>query len=274
MCRFVLYHGPEIPLADLITRPRNSLINQSYDAELRQEPLNGDGFGMAWYVPEMRGHPAIFRSITPAWSNTNLIDLAAVIRSGRILAHVRAASPGLPVVETNCHPFRWRNLSFMHNGSIPDFKPVRREILRRISDEAFAMLGGTTDSEHIFALFVDHYLKEAHLGRALRRTLDEVGEIAGPDRTCLLNLAVSDGTDAAACRVTLGPHQDESNTLFVHHGMQYICDGEVCRMIDPGGEGMATLIASEPLSDEPGWVSVPLNHLVIVQNSELDLEPF
>jgi len=37
MCRFVLYQGPEIPLADLVTRPRNSLINHSFDSEWREE---------------------------------------------------------------------------------------------------------------------------------------------------------------------------------------------------------------------------------------------
>ncbi|MEZ4317014.1 MAG: class II glutamine amidotransferase [Myxococcota bacterium] len=272
MCRFILYHGPEIPLADLITRPRNSLINQSFDAEWREEPLNGDGFGMAWYVPSMRAEPAVFRSITPAWSNPNLLDLAAVIRSGSILAHVRAASPGLPVMEMNCHPFRAGKLAFMHNGFIPDFKPVRRRILERISAEAFDIIDGTTDSEHVFALFVDQYRKRPSLGPALRATLREIAEIAGPERTSLLNLAVSDGTNAAVCRATIGPDQSASNSLFVHAGMQYLCDGTECRMIDPSGQGTATIVSSEPLSDDPGWMEVPQNHLVVLEQGELTVE--
>jgi predicted glutamine amidotransferase len=221
----------------------------------------------------MRATPAIFRSITPAWSNANLRDLATVIQSGTILAHVRAATPGLPVMETNCHPFRWQNLSFMHNGYIPDFPPVRREILRRISSDAFEMIGGTTDSEHAFALFVDHYRKQPDLARALRSTLSELAEITGPERTSLLNFAVSDGTNAAVCRATLGPEQRMNNSLFVHAGMQYICDGAICRMIDPGGRGAATLISSEPLSDDDGWEPVPLNHLVRLQDGDLSVEP-
>ncbi|MEZ6194623.1 MAG: hypothetical protein R3F20_02680 [Planctomycetota bacterium] len=43
----------------------NSLIHQSYEAKERFEPLNGDGFGLAWYV-EGDPKPARFRSVTPA----------------------------------------------------------------------------------------------------------------------------------------------------------------------------------------------------------------
>ena len=273
MCRFLLYHGPEIALADLITRPRNSLIHQSFHAEQRKEPLNGDGFGMAWYVPRVRPEPALFRSITPAWSNQNLIDLAAVIGSGAILAHVRAATPCQAVVETNCHPFRCGRLAFMHNGHIPDFTPVRREILRRLSPGAFAMIGGTTDTEHIFGLFLDHYWSAGRLDQALRSTLSDLAEVTGPSRTSLLNLAVSDGTDAVVCRVTLGPDQDDSNSLFFHSGSQYRCVGSECRMVEPCGSATATLVASEPLSGDPGWRSVPPNHLVNLAGTEATLEP-
>ena len=53
MCRFTLYLGDPIRLASLVTEPRRSLIRQSFASEEREEPLNGDGFGIAWYVPEM-----------------------------------------------------------------------------------------------------------------------------------------------------------------------------------------------------------------------------
>lgn len=46
MCRFVGYIGRKLLLADLISRPANSLIQQSYGARERREPLNGDGFGI------------------------------------------------------------------------------------------------------------------------------------------------------------------------------------------------------------------------------------
>ena len=125
---------------------------------------------------------------------------------------------------------------------------------------------------HAFALFLDHYARSRDLAAAMRDTLEEVAEIAGPARTSLLNLAVSDGTDAVVCRATVGPDQHESNTLFVHAGMQYLCDGVECRMIDPSGEGVANIVSSEPLSDDPGWHAVPVNHLVQIRAGQLSVE--
>ena len=56
MCRFVLFVGRDpILIADLLTRPAHSIINQSFDCRLRldlQRPLNGDGFGVGWYPPD------------------------------------------------------------------------------------------------------------------------------------------------------------------------------------------------------------------------------
>lgn len=66
MCRFVVYKGRELLMADLLTRPKHSLIKQSYDARERREPLNGDGFGVGWYAPELDPTPCIFTSVTPA----------------------------------------------------------------------------------------------------------------------------------------------------------------------------------------------------------------
>jgi hypothetical protein len=155
MCRFVFYMGPEVSLADLVTRPENSLINQSVRSRERPEPLNGDGFGLAWYVD---GHdvPARFRSLTPAWSNANLDELARVTTSRCILAHVRAATSGsFEVAEANCHPFRRGRYSFMHNGHIPAFRRIRRPLMARLSDENFLAIRGTTDTEHVFALIAE-----------------------------------------------------------------------------------------------------------------------
>ena len=44
--------GPKILLSELLFRPKNSLILQSYKSKERKESLNGDGFGVGWYSPE------------------------------------------------------------------------------------------------------------------------------------------------------------------------------------------------------------------------------
>ncbi len=46
MCRFLAYRGAPIAMSKLLYEPKNSLIHQSYHAQEREEPLNGDGFGV------------------------------------------------------------------------------------------------------------------------------------------------------------------------------------------------------------------------------------
>lgn len=69
----------------LVTEPSHSIIHQSYKAQEREEPLNGDGFGVAWYTPALQEDPTIFKDVSPAWSNQNLLELAPVIESDCLL---------------------------------------------------------------------------------------------------------------------------------------------------------------------------------------------
>ncbi len=154
MCRFTFYKGKPLLLSALLTEPEHSLIHQSFHARERDEPLNGDGFGVAWYA-EGHDEPALFRSVTPAWSNQNLRELSRVTASHCVLAHVRAATQGLQVGEPNCHPFRRDRIAFMHNGDIGGFAAIRRPLLEVLSDGSFNAIRGTTDSEHFFALLYD-----------------------------------------------------------------------------------------------------------------------
>ena len=272
MCRFVLYLGPNLSMDRLITEPVNSIIHQSFKSQLREEPLNGDGFGVAWFAPELSPHPALFRSIQPAWNNVNLRHIARVTRSACIMAHVRAASPGLGVSETNCHPFAAGRFAFMHNGFIANFGQVKRAMCRRLSDAAYDQLCGTTDSEHLFAMVQDKLDLEDgdtttdQLADALCATITEMVEILDAvDEVddSRLNLVLTDGRKAVVTRFVSGDH--DANTLFVHSGSRYVCEGGLCRMIEPNPEEHTVIIASEPLSDDPGWRAVPPNHVVLVE---------
>jgi predicted glutamine amidotransferase len=57
-------------------------------------------------------------------NNENLARLACKIVSPLIFAHVRAAYPGMPVSEQNCHPFAWGRYLWMHNGVVGGFAKV------------------------------------------------------------------------------------------------------------------------------------------------------
>lgn len=280
MCRFVLYLGEPLTLDVLTTKPAHSLIHQSYQSRERPEPLNGDGFGIAWYADDLSDEPAVYRSTTPAWNNPNLRELARVTRSGCVLAHVRAATPPLPVTELNCHPFKHGRFSLMHNGFIPNFTSLRRRLLRELSEEAFALIAGSTDSEHLLAMFVDRHKNTEgtpleRMAAALRRTIADVvafcaaADIATRPR---LNVAVSDGRCAVVSRCCLDAAK--ADTLYVHRGKAYVCEQGECRMVATEAGTGAVLVASEPLSTEPGWEMVPVNHLVLIdEHRQVAIEP-
>ncbi len=50
---------------------------------------------------------------------------------------VRAAMPGMPVSEQNCHPFQWGRYLFMHNGAVGGFMRIRRALLATLSNAAY-----------------------------------------------------------------------------------------------------------------------------------------
>jgi len=272
MCRFAVYLGEEIRLSTLITEPANSIIHQSFHSHDRSEPLNGDGFGMAWYPPALDEDPAVFKSMTPAWSNRNLREIARVTRTRCLLAHVRAATPGLPVTALNCHPFASGRLTFMHNGDLGGFQALRRRLLAGLSDEAFASIDGSTDSEHMFAILLDRLraLEDGgdpteRLARALEATIESVETLRremAPDRPALLNLVACDGERAVVTRWSSG--HVPANSLYFSSGRMYVCDRGFCRMEDEGAAHTAVIIASEPLDEGDRWTGVEPGHILLV----------
>ena len=273
MCRFVLYLGEEITLSSLVTDPTNSIIHQSFDNQERVEPLNGDGFGVAWYAPHISDRPALFRAITPAWNNQNLLRLAPVVQSRCVLAHVRAATPGLPVIQLNCHPFTYGRLAFMHNGDVPSFPRLRRRILNGLSERAFRVIEGSTDSEHAFAMFIDRLDTAGaeptadEFAAALERTIYDIRgllRVYDIEEPTYLNFAVTDGRVAAVSRYAW-PDPDAANSLYTHTGRRYICEHGVCRMEEADEATTAVIVSSERLSEDPGWDRTPPNSMVIVR---------
>lgn len=291
MCRFVAYLGPTIGLEEMIYKPKHSLIHQSVHAHEREEPLNGDGWGIGWYNPEATDAPALYRTVHPAWSDENMRHVAPAVRTPSFLAHVRAATAGLAVGRLNCHPFRGgrhthdpehdpsavedgrRRLLFMHNGSIGAFHDIVRGLEESLEDPLYHGIQGSTDSEHAFALFqqklgeraVDPSLED--LAQALVATLAELdarkAEAGKPDASTEANFCVTDGTQLVASRYA-HPDPEGAASLYVGTAESFGCDATGYTAAGPAGTG-ATLIASERLwDDERVWTKVPLDHLVLV----------
>ena len=272
MCRFLCYIGPEIFLSDLLYSSKNSLILQSYKSKERKEPLNGDGFGVGWYTPEI-ATPCVFRSLTPAWNNQNLQRLSEHVKSSCFFAHVRAASPGMRVGEDNCHPFQCGPFLWMHNGTVEGFWQIRRRLRASLPDHLYNTIEGTTDSEHAFAVFLSllgdtnagHPASD--LGETLVKTVARLERWTAETKCpapSYYNFAVTDGQSVAAIRYVSDP-KIEPASLYYAAGRKYECANGVCQLIDCDGREQAVVIASERLSDDNDhWIRVAPNHLLTV----------
>jgi predicted glutamine amidotransferase len=210
----------------------------------------------------------------PAWSNRGLESLAHRLHSTRIFAHVRAASPGLTVQDSNTHPFGHGRFQFMHNGSIDNFRYIKRHLQNRLSDAAWEGIEGSTDSEHAFALFIDNIggpraePTPMKLRQALVTTLAQIVEL---DAACerpgalICNFAVSDGQSTVVSRFAANTNRPEAS-LYYSAGAQYLFDGKDCDMLPAEGmECRAIMVASEPLTRRTeDWLEIPPNHTITV----------
>lgn len=272
MCSLALYLGPPVALDSLLTRAPNPMVQQSFRSRGYSNPLDGDGFGVAWYTRGAFQVPAVFHSIAPVGNYFNPMGLARVTRSGCILANVHTASPGSADAESSCDPIAAASLTFMHNGSVAGFPRIKRALLASLSDDAFGQIQGSSDSEHVFAIFIDEYRAAPdqspveRLAAAVTRTIQRVVELtlrARIEEPSCLNLTVSDGYRAVVSRFASGG-QTPAPSLYLHFGRRIFCEGRKCVTVSPGDAGGAILISSEPLDDDPGCLAVPNNSIVVI----------
>jgi predicted glutamine amidotransferase len=272
MCRWMGWIGQSVLIEELLFKTQHGIVDQSLHSRMGAEPTNGDGFGLGWYGAGEG--PAVYRSVSPAWGDPNLRELAAHVESPLFLAHVRAAI-GSPVQETNCHPFRRDGWLFVHNGFIADFDRMRRNLMLALEPDLFCEVHGSTDTEVVFNLALTFGLQDDPI-EALERTVGliekEAGEqgIAGAVQG---TFGVSDGTTLWAVRYsTEGP----ARSLFAS------ADAEAIRRLHPDNERFQRLtaddrlIVSEPFSDLPGvWQEIPQGTAVTVRGGGvLEETPF
>ncbi|MEX2234051.1 MAG: class II glutamine amidotransferase [Cyclobacteriaceae bacterium] len=275
MCRLLAYMGTPIIVDKLLYQPKNSLVNQSINAKEIEEPLNGDGFGIGWYVPELHEEPVTFVSVNPAWSNRNLRNLAPKIQTECFIAHVRAASVG-EVSESNCHPFQYKNMLMMHNGGVENFSRIKRKIREPLSDELYNWIKGQTDSEHLFACLLNHLFTGSETTAtpetvmdAFEKTFEDLKKMMKDcdiQDPAYLNMVVTNGKFFVGTRYTTNP-TEEPLTLYHSEGGRYVVEDGISFMVAPEDDDHAVLIVSEKLTEEKHWTAIPKNHFVIVDDS-------
>eukprot|EP00931_Biecheleriopsis_adriatica_P090315 TRINITY_DN64318_c0_g1_i1.p1 TRINITY_DN64318_c0_g1~~TRINITY_DN64318_c0_g1_i1.p1 ORF type:complete len:377 (+),score=62.66 TRINITY_DN64318_c0_g1_i1:72-1202(+) len=217
MCRWIIFAARKpIGIADIAVHPQNSLIKQSFDArwhpgftDQNNAVLNGDGTGFGWYVEDK---PYLYKSVVPAWSDLNLLEISSCTTSPLVFGHVRAASPGSVVNRECCHPFRFGRLLFLHNGHIEDFQVIKRKMLESMTDEALLNIKGVTDSEHAFAMLVsklkaasrDTEFQPEELESAMKQMIEQVLQLLKDAHVdhgfTSLNFALTDGKTVVATR--------------------------------------------------------------------------
>ena len=252
MCRWVAYTGAPERLENVVTKPARSLVHQSLHASQCKTATNGDGFGIGWYGD--REIPGLYREISPAWSDENLMSLCAQLSAATFFAHVRA-STGASTARANCHPFSVGPWLFMHNGQIGGFCSIRRRIENMIPDRLYGHRRGGTDSEAIFLIALGEMENEGPVG-AVRNTLvriDAEMRRAGIDEPFRFAAAMSDGRELCVFRWS---SDDLAPSVYYRRS------------------GRSLVVVSEPIDDHAdGWQTLAANHLLSVGCGETGGEP-
>lgn len=97
--------------------------------------------------------PALYKSQSPPISDFNFRNLCSNTETYCLFAHIRATS-GSVVTQVNSHPFVFGRHVFMHNGVVSNFSNIRRDMTDLLSFDAYCNVLGTTDSEHVAALYM------------------------------------------------------------------------------------------------------------------------
>ncbi|KAI8971136.1 N-terminal nucleophile aminohydrolase, partial [Trametes punicea] len=327
MCRWFAYLSATEPclLEDVLILPDHAISKQvherylpylfhyepdkdSYSTKkemsLRNSPYNLDGLGLVWYTSsradfgECEGpRPVSYKILRQPQTDPIFHSLCAGTTAHAVFAHIRAASGATAITIYNNHPFTFGRYAFMHNGVVAHFDQIKRTLALSLSDEAHALVKGTTDSEMLAALFFTYL--EARRGAqvweaqhpleelkqcleqaietvfALQRTeLKKVGKT--PDASSL-NIAITDGEQLLAIRFR--NHATEHppslylstragvalNRKFPGHPDLEGVDNGVQNLKAPEEHGDHVIIASEPTTyKKSDWELIPKNQCIMV----------
>jgi glutamine amidotransferase len=236
MCRHLAWLGPARSIASLVSEPEWSLVRQSYEPRRQDHGrVNADGFGIAWWDPQIQDAPARYRRNVPIWTDASLASFAPMVRSGAFTAFLRSTTIGMPIQETDTAPFVSGRWVFGLNGatSLDSIRPLIN---------FGAALDNLCDATLLATVVLEQLVGGADPAVLLAEL---VLSVAGRDPAARLNLLVSDGEIVVATAWGAS--------------LSYLHDRGLAR----GG----SLVASEPLDDDPAWVDVPDRSLLVADKA-------
>lgn len=247
MCRLIAHLGAPVALESLLYLSEHSLEHQSWaPREQRHGTVNADGWGVGWYDLATRPEPARYRTTRPMWSDGPFRSVAGLVRSGCFLAAVRSATAPSAVDEVNTPPFASGRWLFAHNGAVHGWREgvniTAREVL---SPSRAGAIEGSTDSETLFAIALQHLDEGADPAGALGAAVTTIVDYAGGGGR--LNMVLTDGRQMAA--------SVWGDTLYV--------------TADEGG----VVLASEPTDDRRMWDAVPDHTILTVDPAGTTTRP-
>jgi len=271
-----------------LVRAQNALLAQSrLDSRGITHP---DGWGIAYYVNEL---PIVERRSRAAYDDLRFGSAAEQVRARVVVAHVRAASVGVPST-TNTHPFSMGRWVFAHNGTIPRFDQIAPRL--ETSVKAAGLLShrrGTTDSELVFLWILGRlrqlgpenlheHVRLETVGRALR---DCMGTIeawcmeANAEESPSLNVVLTNGKCLVAARhgnTAYWLTRDDMTPCELCEACHCSrCSGDAGRRHEPVPDYRSVVVASEPLTSEL-WTVLPEGHVLAVDASvkQVNVSPF
>lgn len=168
-----------------------------------------DAYGFGYYAD---GSVLLGKRPTGASAPLSLPDLVGRVDSEALLVHARRATIG-KAKDENTHPFRYRRWLFAHDGTIEGFDRVKPRLVAALPDFLRRAIGGDTDSEHAFMVFLSVLKEEGRLddldldpqtaGRALARTVRQLeawGRDVGEQKPSRLVFVATNGRVLVATR--------------------------------------------------------------------------
>ena len=308
MCRVLGYLGPRVGVDELLTKPANSLVNQTFDAEYH-DLMQLAGTGLASWDAGGRTaeKPFIYRSCQPAFYDRSLHALSKQLSTTNLLAHVRATgySQASSINDDNCHPFLYPNyrLALAHNGGLPGWRDMLRDIVGACKPQVVRHLTGSTDTEPLYCLLMSQYedptadMKPDEIIAGLSSFMKVIRDLKKRHDNrgiAKLKFFLADGNDLVVANIGLGfdfaqdiegdfdewrraPKGSRELKLAgviepVWHlaGRGYGLKGDRYGMDAVGGDNPDTIIiSSEHLTDNSkDWQPVPFQHVVFFRREE------
>lgn len=242
MCRHLAYLGPPVAVGELLARGEHSLLSQGWaPRDMRGGgTVNADGYGAAWWVD---GVPVRYRTARPVWNDEAGAAVLGSARSGAVLAAVRSATVGMPVVHTANAPFTDGHWAFSHNGTVRGWPGSMGRLAAELPLTDVLTLDAPTDSALLWAA-ARARLDDDDPADVLADLVRSVGASAPESR---LNLLLTDGEQVVA-------------TTWYHSLSVLVTDD-------------AVLVASEPHDDDPAWRSVPDHSVVTARPGQVTVTP-